>query len=89
MSHSDSSFVPLVLVLVNIVLPALWVAYDASKNRISTDAKPYEKINGGIAWFLGCVLFSMIGILYYLIRRSLVMDEKRRTEAMQAFGAHG
>ena len=64
-------------------LPALWAAYDAAKNRISTDAKPYGKINGAFAWFLGCVLFPFVGILYYLIRRSLVLDEKRCAAAMQ------
>jgi hypothetical protein len=52
-----------------IICSSIWVAYDAHKNKISIDGKPYSWKNGWLAWLLSCLFLWLAGFPYYIYRR--------------------
>ena len=55
---------------------AIWVAFDARKNRVPVDGKPYGWNNGAVAWFLSTIVFSFWLVGYYLWKRHQVLKER-------------
>ncbi len=81
MPFSDTELLFIVMLFGGCVLPSALAAFDAARNQITTDGNAYKTVNGALAWFLLCLLFPTVGLVFYLVRRSLSMDERRRANA--------
>jgi len=62
--------------LIIVIVTSIWVAYDASINKITINNKPYSFNNGAFAWFLSCILIWIASFPAYLIRRSQVLRRR-------------
>lgn len=82
MPFSNSEWLFVVMLFGGCVLPSLLAAFDATRNQISTDGNDYKTVNGALAWFLLCLLFPTVGLVFYLVRRALTMDERRRASGI-------
>jgi len=51
-------------------MTTVWVAYDASAQRVPIDGKEYSLNNGAAAWFLSCLFLWLFMFPYYLAKRS-------------------
>ena len=48
------------LVFLMVIGTTIWVGFDASANKVTSDGKDYRWSNGAIAWVVGCVLLWII-----------------------------
>ena len=51
----------------------IWVGFDASTNRVTSDDKEYNWSNGALAWVIGCILLWIVVFPFYLVRRARVL----------------
>lgn len=63
--------------LVIVIMTTIWVGYDAEKNKITTDNKPYSANNGAVPWVIFCLLLWIIAFPCYLYKRSHITKEKQ------------
>ena len=66
--------------LMIVVGTSIWVAYDASINKIAVVNKPYSFNNGAFAWFLSCILIWIAAFPAYLVRRSQILRKRRQVQ---------
>ncbi len=57
-------------------MTSLWVAIDASRNRIPTYGKDYDLNTGAFTWFLGCILLWIFVFPAYWFRRASVLRRR-------------
>jgi hypothetical protein len=64
------------IILIIVIGSTIWVGFDASTNKITTDAKPYNWANGAVAWVLGCILLWIVAFPWYLVQRGKLLQQR-------------
>ncbi|MGI4788405.1 MAG: SHOCT domain-containing protein [Janthinobacterium lividum] len=61
------------IIFLIVIGTTIWVGFDASTNKVTSDDKDYNWSNGAGAWVVGCILLWIVVFPWYLVRRARVL----------------
>lgn len=56
---------------------AIYIGYDADRNKIGFSDGPYTEMNGWLGWIILVFAVLIVGLPWYVIRRSNVMQARQ------------